>query len=328
MKQHGDARWSGHREISYAAADRLFDELAGADGLIRGISRSEYAEALDKAQAHQDRPLGAGLIKNFANSGLSFPYVGPGPTMHSAYANPEVQRQHFMADPYRRGGDNLRTNVDYIHAEVVAAQVASGDDRFAHLGAAAHALQDSYSGAHAWREDSVYDGDPGARVQSLHVFTPAHAVGIDDGRNTHSDAFDEPPVQSGSTRAAVEATYRLLSAFERGLDRPDQAEQLMHATLDPMLQPAPTGVTVNVTPGPEWAAERDRRLGLEHGTAAPTIPGDELSRLKAVLADHGPVGRPADGAGLSGALESAARADSAVRRGQAPGGRDSTAERA
>jgi hypothetical protein len=44
-----------------------------------------------------------------------------------------------------------------------------------HLGAAAHALQDSYSGAHAWREDSVYDGDPTAPLVSLHVLTPAHA---------------------------------------------------------------------------------------------------------------------------------------------------------
>jgi hypothetical protein len=106
-------------------------------------------------------------------------------------------------------------------------------------------------------------------VLSLHVFTPAHALGIEDGRNTHSDAFDEPPAQSGSARAAVEATYRLLSAFERGLERPDQAEQLIQATLDPMLQASATGVSVNITPGPEWQAERNRRLALEHSITTP-----------------------------------------------------------
>ena len=91
--------------------------------------------------------------------GLSYPYAGPGPTTHSAYANPNAQREHVMADPYRKGLDNLETNTEYIYDQLAQ---ASGADEFGHLGAAAHALQDSYSGAHAWREDSVYDGDPAA----------------------------------------------------------------------------------------------------------------------------------------------------------------------
>ncbi len=309
MKQHGDAQWSGHREISYAATDRLFGELAGPDGLIRGLTRTAYAAALDQAQAHQDRPIGAGVIRNFANSGHAFPYAGPGPTTHSAYVNPDVQREHFMADPYRRGADNLRTNAEYIHAEVLAA-VSSAD--FARLGAAAHALQDSYSGAHAWRDDSVYDGNPAAPVQSLHVFTPAHAIGIEDGRNTHSDAFDEPPAESGSTRAAVEATYRLLSAYERSLSRPDQAEHLLQTTLDPMLQPSPAGVTVNLHPTPTWETERNRRLALEHGITP--VPAAELTRLKSVLADHGRATLTTANRAVSGS----ARPDHAVRHETRP----------
>ena len=52
----------------------------------------------------------------------------------------------------------------------------------------------------------MYDGDPTAPVQSLHVFTPVHAVGIDDGKNTHSDEFDTPPATSGSTRACIRSS--------------------------------------------------------------------------------------------------------------------------
>ena len=111
----------------------------------------------------------------------------------------------------------------------------------------------------------------------------------------------------------------MLSAFERGLEHPDQAEQLMEATLDPMLQASPAGVSVNVTPGPEWEAERNRRLALEHGITAPSVPADELTRLKAVLADHGPVARTAGGP-TPGAGESGVRPEHAVRRafGDAP----------
>ncbi|GAA1598214.1 hypothetical protein GCM10009789_60240 [Kribbella sancticallisti] len=129
-------------------------------------------------------------------------------------------------------------------------------------------MQDSYSGAHAWREDSVYEGDPTAPVLSLHVFTPAHVLGIDDGRNTHWDEFDRPPVESGTTRAAVEATYRMLKAHETRFGQdPEQAGRTLRAALEPMLRATAAGVTVHVTPSREWAAERDRRLTLERAAA-------------------------------------------------------------
>lgn len=265
MRQHGDGSWSGHREITYAAVDRLYDDLAGADGRIRGITRKAYSEALYRAQARQDRALGAGLIRNFANSGRTVPYVGPGPTLHSAYANPEVQREHFLADPYRSGADNLRTNAEYVLDELRAACGAGGDEQFRHLGAATHALQDSYSGGHAWREDSVYEGDPTAPVRSLHVFTPWYLVGVADARNTHSDEFDFPPVRSGSSRAAVEATRRMLEAHEQGVR--GAPEQALQAALAPLMRPTATGVTVSLGRTSHWQAERDRRAALEHGPA-------------------------------------------------------------
>jgi hypothetical protein len=284
MKQRGDGQWSGHHDITYAAVARLFQDLAAPDGTVRGLRQDEYAAALDKAQAHQDRPLGAGMIDNYGGSGKSVPYAGAGPTAHSAYVNPNAQREHFMADPYRKGWDNLQTNTEYIYDQLAQASAA---DEFKHLGAAAHALQDSYSGAHAWREDSVYDGDPTAPVRSLHVFTPVHAVGVDDGKNTHADEFDTPPATSGSTRAAIEATYRMLSSYEQNRDQtPEVADRARREDLAPMLRPSPSGVTVNLYPGREWTVERNRRLALEHGVIQAGPEVDEIARLAGVLAPN------------------------------------------
>jgi hypothetical protein len=285
MKQRGDGRWWGHRDITYAAVARLYQVLSCPDDTIHGVPQKVYSDALDLAQAYQDRPIGAGLIENHAGTGESYPYVGPGPTTHSAYRNPNVQREHFMADPYRKGPDNLRTNSGYILEQLAAAhRSASAEDEITYLGAAAHALQDSYSGAHAWREESVYEGEVTAPVQSLHVFTPGHAVGIDDGKNTHADEFDRPPTESGSARAAVEATYLMLRCYELNRDNPpEEAAHARRAVMEPMLRPSAQGVTVSLHPDREWAAERDRRLALEQASARRPSQ-DELTRLTRVLA--------------------------------------------
>jgi hypothetical protein len=263
MKQHGHGGWSGHHDITRAAVLKLYQRLGAADGTIQGWTETQYAEAVNEWQAYQDRVTG--------------------PTTHSAYRSPAVQREHFMADPFRRGDDNLRTNAAYVFEQLAAAH-QNADLELKHLGAAVHALQDSYSGAHAWREDSVYDGDPHAPVQSLQVFTPLHVVGIEDGKNTHADEFDQPPTSSGSARAAVEATYRLLCAYELNREEPlGQAVTAHREALGPILRPSSAAVTVNLRPTPEWAAERDRRLALERASAQAR---SELERLGAVLSPN------------------------------------------
>ncbi|MFC0625739.1 hypothetical protein [Kribbella deserti] len=294
MKQHGDDHWHGHREITQEAVKRLYATMAGPDGRIRGLDEQRYFEALDKAQAHIDRPVGAGLVRNFNGTNLTVPYVGPGPTTHSAWANPGVQREHFMADPYKSGPENLAINASYLDDAMAAARqagaAATGPDDILRqemppLGAAVHSIQDSYSGAHAWREDSVYEGNVEAPVQSFHVFTPAHAVGIDDGKNTHADEFDKPPIESGSARAATEATFRLLQAHEQGYrTSPDQARAELWKALGPMVTPSASGVTVNTAPTAEWAAERDRRVALEHNPPGAQFGAEELRVLGDVLA--------------------------------------------
>jgi hypothetical protein len=298
MKQHGDQHWSGHREISYAATDRLYDELAGPGGRIRGLTRPEYAEALDKAQAKADALLGAGLVRNAGGTGLTFVYVGLGKTAQSAYFNPEAQAEHFMASPYADGRTNHEANVRFIHDQLRLARSGerSPAQRLTHLGAAAHALQDSYSGAHAWREKSVYSGRADAPVESLHVFTPAHVVGIDDGRNTHDDEFDQPGARSGTTRAAIEATAGMLIAHEKALEQPKQAEALMSTALNPMLRASPNGVTVNLKPDAAWKAERDLRVSLEQASGSRVPPG-ELDKLKTLMNPQRSVPEPGRAAG-------------------------------
>lgn len=259
MRQHGDHTWCGHRELTVTAVHRLYDDLAGPDDLIRGVGRHDYARAVDRAQARQDRALGAGLIRNVANTGRTFPYAGPGPTLHSAYLNPDVQREHFLADPFRSGEDNLRINAQYVVDQLRLAWASS----IRPLGAAVHAIQDSYSGAHVWRDYAVHDGDPTAAVRALHVFTPSHLLGRDDGRNTHADAFDHPPAGSGTTRAAVGATYRILRAYELGRRDPAGAETLLADLVEPLLRACADGVQVCLRADEQWRAERDRRLELD-----------------------------------------------------------------
>lgn len=265
MKQHGDGHWHGHSEITTAAVSRLYAHLSGPDGRITGLSQAEYARALDKAQALKDRVYGAGLIRNFANTGLTVPYAGPGKTIHSAWLNGPAQREHAMADPALSGPENLALIREYV-AENLAAAHASADQEMIRLGAASHALQDSYSGAHAWREDAVYEGEPNAPIKTLHVFDPGHAIGLNKNRNTHSAEFDKPPAESGTVRAAVEANYRMLRAYHLNRDKsPEQFRAGIRAAMDPLLAPSADGVRVSLSPTPEWATERGRRITLEHG---------------------------------------------------------------
>ncbi|WP_433020990.1 hypothetical protein [Kribbella sp. CA-294648] len=284
MKQHGDGHWHGHSEITSAAVSRLYGHLSGPDGRIMGLSRPEYAKALDKAQAVLDRPYGAGLIRNFANTGLTVPYAGPGATVHSAWVNGEVQRAHSMADPRLDGPRNLELIQGYIEEQLRAAHASAGDE-IKHLGAASHALQDSFSGAHTWREESVYQGDVEAPITTLHVFDPGHAIGVNHHRNTHADEFDKPLAGSGTVRAAVEANYRMLRAYHLNRDKsPEDFRQALRTTMAPMLAPSTAGVQVSVAPTREWAAERDRRVALESAPPKPQLPPAELAHLKAINA--------------------------------------------
>lgn len=279
VKQHGDGHSHGHSDITREAVARLYLGLQDENGLIRGLTQQQYFDALDEGQRYQDSPIGWGWIEDVQGlDGVDLPFAGPGPTMHSAYFNPTDQVYHAMADPEASGELNL-SNLRRMMATETAeahglARTAPDEDRLQdemkHLGVVAHALQDSYSGAHTWRDmEQVYEnGDPEAAVEKFNVFTPLHVIGLDDRRNTHDDRFDKPDIWSGSARAATEATYRLLTAHEAGVGRPpEQAARLMATTLDPMTTgAAEIGVNLD-SEDPAWRAERDTRLEREHSGA-------------------------------------------------------------
>lgn len=289
MKQHGDDHSHGHSEITREAVARLYLGLQDENGLIRGLSQEQYAEALDAGQAYQDSPLGFGMVEDADGlDGVDVPFVGPGPTMHSAYFNPTDQVYHAMADPEASGQQNL-DNLRQMLARETAdahglARVGPDEnqlkDEMKPLGAVVHAIQDLKSGAHAFlAKEAHYAGDPEAEIESFNVFTPLHVIGLDKERNTHHDAFDKPDAFSGSARAATEATYRVLMAHEAGIEQPERAAGLMEATLGPMTRGA-ANVGVNLSSSdPAWQAERGTRLAMEQSSAAQYGEMQHLGRM-------------------------------------------------
>ncbi|MEV6286593.1 hypothetical protein [Kribbella sp. NPDC051770] len=168
-----------------------------------------------------------------------------------------------MANPYASGEDNLRVNAEYVLDQLRRA--ATDGDTLRHLGAAVHAVQDSYSGAHTWRDYAVYAGDPTAAVSALHVFALFGS--------THHSEFDKPPAGSGTARAAVEATYRILAAYEEARGDPSRADAVLRAAVEPLFRAATGGVRVCLRADERWRAERDDRLELDKTPGQRASPG-------------------------------------------------------
>jgi hypothetical protein len=147
------------------------------------------------------------------------------------------------------------------------------------LGGATHALEDSYSNAHMFRDNSD-TADPHAPVESINVFNPV-GFGADD---THVEAFDEVPLDSsgklirGSDRAAAAASAEMLDSY---LTHRDDGESSAHGAFDSTVgsfyQPSSGGVGVNTDDdAPNWKAERDERLDKEEQEKRLRGAGDYL----------------------------------------------------
>lgn len=270
------SKGAGHHAITRQAVHEFFasGRAAGTPPRIDGMTEDEYFRALDAAQEHQDRLVETTDV-NIAGHHISVP-SGTGPTTHSAWSDGAAQREHGMADPAHTGSWNLDTDRQYVEDQVAASR--SGD-QMSHLGAAAHALEDSYSEAHAWRTDAANRGDPTAPVQSFNVFDPTPGAshggvrtgGIVTGiEETHDARFDKVPVDAsgnpihGSDQAAVHATAQMLETAYDTEHQPDAAARThVHDTVQRFYQAAPAGVDVNIGADAAWEAERDRRLA-EH----------------------------------------------------------------
>ena len=131
------------------------------------------------------------------------------------------------------------------------------------LGRATHALEDSYSNAHMFR-DTSNTADPHAPIESINVFNPV-GFGADD---THVEAFDKVPLDSdgnlirGSDRAAASASAEMLDSYLTHRDDTESdARTALGGTVGSFYQPSSGGVGVNTDEDdPNWQRERDERL--------------------------------------------------------------------
>jgi hypothetical protein len=246
---------AGHHAITHAAVAELFASLPeDAHGLINGMTKDQYYLVLDHAQEHQDRWYG--------------------PTTHPAWADGEAQREHGMADPHLTGEQNLAIDRNYVEQNLADAR--HGNEMI-HLGAAVHALEDSFSEAHAWRGDAVNRGDPSAPIESLNVFNPLpsphqHTWGWPFGtEGTHDARFDHVPVGKngdlirGTDIAAAHAIAQALGAYHDHQHENDtSARKAIDATIDQFYKASESSVKVNDVYTDSWAHERDHRLEIHH----------------------------------------------------------------
>jgi hypothetical protein len=284
----------GHHAITREAVRQFFASGRGAGNppRIDGMTELEYFHALDGAQDAQDVAV---HVPGMHGEGI--PTYG---TSVPAAVDGAAQRQHGMADPAHTGQENLDTNRQYVENELsIAHEGGTRRTEMSHLGAATHALEDSYSEAHDFRGSSVDAGDPHAPVESINVWEPRphqvhgewHGKGLSEEQGTHDERFDSVPVQGdpnldqnfaapvplvhGSDRAAAAATAEMLGSYHdhRG-DSMGTANAANHDTVGQFYQAPQGGPAVNRDEGdPAWIAERDRRL-REHEAedAAPTTP--------------------------------------------------------
>lgn len=250
---------AGHHALTHMAVHELFASKADSHGFVHGYTEHQFFHLLDAAQEHQDRWYG--------------------PTTHPAYADPWAQKEHAMASPYMSGLANLQTDRDFIVGELDKAHAAhAGNDtagEIKHLGAAAHALEDSYSGAHAFRDLSVYSGNSKAHIEAFNVFDPVgvftHGSPVAPvshvGEGTHDARFDVVPVNSDGNpilpdhQAGAQATADVLKTY---FDHRDESGKAAHQanlqTVDQFFQPSVDGVHVHWQVTDAWKHERDDRL--------------------------------------------------------------------
>lgn len=288
---------AGHHAITREAVRQFFASgRADAHGLIDGMNEDQYYHALDAAQEHQDRLVQTTPV-TVAGHTFDVP-SGTGPTTHNAWTDGAAQREHGMADPHLTGQQNLDTDRQYVESEALAARTGTPAERMTHLGDAAHALEDSYSEAHAFRTGAADAGDPTAAVQSFNVFDPTPGAehggvrtgGIVTGLDeTHDERLDHVAVDPatgalihGTDRAAATATAQMLGAAYDAEHNPDATAgaAAVHNTVGQFYQAAPEGVGVNIAATPAWEAERDRRLA-EHGREEAAAAAEAERRAEA-----------------------------------------------
>jgi hypothetical protein len=209
---------AGHHIITTTAVQRLFATRA-PDGKLLGMTEREFARDLDRAQEHMDRWYG--------------------PTVLPFWMDEAAQKKHGIADPHLSAEENVArikgwVEDDSVQAVLLAHQQKIGDAIKA-LGAAVHALEDTYSEAHLWRSVSEHFGVETAEIQQIMVFDPTGMSGgggiigeilrlKDASSGSHDHWFDKVPLDKrgqmveGDDKAATNAIVRLLNSFMDAYD--------------------------------------------------------------------------------------------------------------
>jgi hypothetical protein len=209
---------AGHHIITKTAVERLFATRA-KDGKILGMKEPAFAAALDGAQEHMDRWYG--------------------PTILPFWMDEAAQKEHGIADPHLSPEENVKRIKGWVEDNTVKAVLLAHQkkigDAISDLGAAVHALEDTYSEAHMWRSASEHFGVETAEIQQIMVFDPTGLSGgggiigevlrlKDASMGTHDEWFDKVPLDKrgqmveGDDKAATNAIVRLLNSFMDAYD--------------------------------------------------------------------------------------------------------------
>jgi hypothetical protein len=209
---------AGHHIITATAVQRLFAARA-TDGKLLGMTEPEFAGALDKAQEHMDRWYG--------------------PTVLPFWMDEAAQKQHGIADPHLSPKENVARIKGWVEDNTVKAVLLAHQqkigDAIKALGAAVHAVEDTYSEAHMWRSVSEHFGVETAEIQQIMVFDPTGMSGgggiigqilrlKDASMGTHDEWFDKVPLDKrgemveGDDKAATNAIVGLLNSFMDAYD--------------------------------------------------------------------------------------------------------------
>lgn len=186
----------GHPAVTRAAVEELFKNAPPGAQLL-GLNKEAFYDKLNHVQHYADRIIS-------------------GDTLHQSSQDPDAQRHHSMADPNKSGDSNVADCRNFIAGALSVAQVQfhAGNlgDAWVSLGAAVHALEDSYSNAHVFR-DPAHPTDPHAGIEAMLNF---EWWGKHD---THEELFDKVPVESAghlarpTDQAAATAVAELLHTF-------------------------------------------------------------------------------------------------------------------
>jgi hypothetical protein len=209
---------AGHHAITLETTSLLF-RRPGNHGKILGLTENKFYEKLDYWQAYADRSLLGGTFEHTP--------FGFGDTWMPEDWNRDAQRKHSVADSHKTGAENLKDIQNFIVNQLDLAKGYHLEKDYKNewqcLGAVVHALQDSYSNAHVFR-DPGNPTDPYSPIQAFNVYYWEDS--------THDDKYDKVPVINddlyrGTDKAAASAGAILLGLYIEHVNDPvDVASQL------------------------------------------------------------------------------------------------------